>query len=184
MGILFLVFTMAWSAIPMELGASYSYKKTSFDVNNYVESESPSVSLSFYLFEKLALEFSYTRGTAVKHEWAGTGYLKRTTSQVMDVTGADLIFVMTSNRKAFLQPYLKGGVAHVKKRQTIIDEGLAPYEINNDPTVSPSYGVGVKFIITDTLGIRASWDVVQTPVEGSSTPLFDSTGKVGLTWQL
>ena len=52
----------------IELGINYSYKKSTFDVSNNTEQQSLTGSISFYLWQHIALEFSYTNGLFMKKE--------------------------------------------------------------------------------------------------------------------
>ena len=58
--VLLLVISAQAQAIVIELGLTYGFSKKSFNATNYYQSETKTASLSFYLFEKIALELSYT----------------------------------------------------------------------------------------------------------------------------
>jgi hypothetical protein len=165
-----------------EVGASYNYKKSSFDSNNTSEQQSTTGSLSFYFWENIALEMSYTNGLYVKKEQQPdfAGSFLRTTTQYTDVYGADLIFVL-GDRKATFQPYLKGGAAYVKIRQIVQDTNANPWQIDYSG-LSPSYGAGFKFFLTDAFAFRVSYDAIQTPADNSGTKVTDITGRVGVSW--
>lgn len=165
-------------ALMTELSVSYSQKKTTFDINNYYNTESITGSLSFYFMEKLAVELSYTDGTSVKEERVNSQ--QQTTVQKTQVTGADLIFVMAS-RKAVFQPFIKGGVAQITRKQTIKIQGILAETLQPDVATAPSYGVGGKLALTDSLGIKISYDVWKTPIGGGQTT-DDNAIKAGLSW--
>jgi opacity protein-like surface antigen len=165
----------------VEAGANYNYKKSTYDSNNNFEQQSSTVSLSFYFWEQLGLELSYTNGLAIKKELASySTALQTTTTQFSDIYGADLIYVLTSKQAKF-QPYIKGGVAYVKKRQIIQAQGQPASEINPPPGVAPSYGVGFKYFLTESLALRAGYDVIHTPID-ESTKVDDIAGRIGLSW--
>lgn len=171
----------AWG-LQTELGINYNYKKSSFDSENNTEQQSATGSISFYFWEKIALEMSYTSGLYVKKEKqpsATTTTYMRTTTQYTDVYGADLIFIL-SDRKAMFQPYVKGGGAYVRVKQVVQDEGGNPWEILYNG-VSPSYGVGFKVFITEAFALRTSYDAIETPTN-NGTKITDITGRVGLSW--
>ncbi len=170
-------------AVNTELGINYNYKKSAFDADNNTEQQSATGSISFYFWERVALETSYTNGLYVKKEKqpAFAGSFLRTTTQYTDVYGADLIFVF-SDKKAMLQPYIKGGGAYVKVKQVVQDEGANPWEILYSG-LSPSYGVGFKFFITEAFALRVSYDAIVTPVN-NDTKITDITGRVGVSWIL
>lgn len=181
--LLILLFAAPSHALFTELGLSYNYKKSTFDQFNNQEQQASTASLSFYFWEKLALELSYTNGLYVKKEknTADTLAILRTTTQYTDVYGADLIFVLAS-RKAQFQPYLKGGGAYVKRRQVVQDEGANSWEIPYEG-ISPSYGVGAKIYLSEEFAIKMSYDVLQTPVD-NNVKVDEVTGRVGISWML
>ncbi|MGZ5279875.1 MAG: outer membrane beta-barrel protein, partial [Pseudobdellovibrionaceae bacterium] len=125
-----LAFAAPAYAVNAELGINYSYKKSAFDDMNNSEQQSATGSVSLYFWERVALELSYTNSLYVKKEKQPefAGAFLRTTTQYTDVYGTDLIFVL-ADRKAVFQPYLKGGVAMVKVKQVVQDEGSAAWEI-------------------------------------------------------
>lgn len=176
------------SAVPSyalftELGLSYNYKKSTFDQFNNQEQQASTASLSFYFWEKIALELSYTNGLYVKKEknTADALALLRTTTQYTDVYGADLIFVF-ADRKAVFQPYVKGGGAYVKRKQVVQDEGANSWEIPYSG-ISPSYGVGAKIYLNESFAIKMAYDVLQTPLD-NNVKVDEVTGRVGISWML
>ncbi len=168
-------------AMNTEIGVNYSYKKSAFDSDNNSEQQATTGSVSFYFWERVALEASYTNTLAVKKEKQPeyAGAILRTTTQYTDVYGLDLIFIL-ADRKAPFQPYIKGGAAQVRVKQVVQDTGANPWEITYNG-LSPSAGVGLKFFITDDFAIRASYDAIQTPVN-NDTKVTDVSGRVGLSW--
>jgi hypothetical protein len=173
------------SALMTEFGVQYWRKKTSFDADNYLDSESLTGSISFYFMERLALELSYTDATAVREEkiYSGSTVIQQqTVVQVTNVIGADLIFVL-SDRKAFLQPYIKGGAAQITRKQEVKVNNLNTYELDPEKAIVPSYGAGLKIAVTDTFGIKLSYDAWQTPI-GGGTVTNDSQIRAGVSWLL
>ena len=164
-----------------EIGVNYSYKKSTFDEDNNTEQQSATGSLSLYFWEKVAIEASYTSGLYVKKERQPNfaGSFLRTTTQTTDVYGLDLIWVL-ADKKAFFQPFLKGGGAYVRIKQVVQDTGGNPWEIVYSGP-SPSYGVGFKIFITDAFAFRASYDGLETPVN-NSTKVTEYTGRMGVSW--
>lgn len=173
-------------AINTELGFNYSYKKTVVDTDNSTEQQGISGSISFYLWERAAIELSYTNSLYVKKERIDSlisPTSQRTTTQYADIYGLDLIYVL-ADRKSSFQPYLKGGAAYVKKKQTAqTDNQPMGDPIEPKPSWAPSYGVGFKFFLTEALSLRVGWDVVRTPIDDNSFA-DDITGRVGLSWML
>lgn len=161
-----------------EIGVSYSRKKTSFDQNNFFDSESLTGSLSFYFAERIALELSYTDGNSVREEQvAGSKYV---TFQKTKVLGSDLILIF-ADRKAFVQPYIKGGMAQLTRQQIITINSTNEDRLDPDVAIVPSYGAGLKFSITDSLGLKFSYDAWKTPIGGNQTTV-DSQIRAGFTW--
>ena len=181
--IFFLLFSISTltHAIYVEVGANYNYKKSTYDANNNFEQQSSTFSLSFYFWEQLGVELSYTNGLAIKTELASYSQaLKTTTTQYSDIYGGDLIYVLVGKQAKF-QPYIKGGAAYVKKKQIIQAEGQAASEIVPSPGLAPSYGLGFKFFLTESLALRAGYDIIHTPID-ENTKVDDISGRVGLSW--
>lgn len=163
-----------------ELGLSYGRKRTSFDADNYVDSESMTASLSIYFFEKLALELSYTDASGVREE--KTAFSQQTVLQKTSVTGADLIW-MLADRKSFFQPYLKGGAAQIRRKQEVKVQGFDTYTLEPETSIAPSYGIGFKLNFTDSFGIKIGYDAWKTPLGGGAFSNDDSL-RAGVTWML
>lgn len=167
-----------------ELGFNYSYKKTVVDSLNNIEQQGITGSVSLYFWDQVATEFSYTNSLYVKRERADSiqqgSNTQRVTTQVADIYGLDLIYVFT-HKKATFQPYVKGGVAYIKKSQSTFQENLQlsdPVEVSG---WGPSYGLGFKFFVTEAVAFRVGWDVVRTPI-GDSQYVDDQSGRVGISW--
>lgn len=180
-----LILSESAMALTTEIGVQYWRKQTSFDANNYLDSESITGSLSFYFFERVALEASYTDAKAVREEkiYSGSTVIQQqTVVQITNVVGADLIF-MLSDRKAMFQPYIKGGVAQITRKQEVKVNNLNTYTLEPEKALVPSYGGGLKIALTDTLGIKISYDAWQTPVGGGAVT-NDAQLRAGITWLL
>jgi opacity protein-like surface antigen len=169
-------------ALYTEIGVNYAYKKSFIDSTNSSEQQGTTGSISLYFWEQVALEISYTNSLYVKKELnaASPSTSIRTTTQIADVYGADLIYVF-ADRKAAWQPYIKGGVAYVNKRQSTQIDNNPPFPAGPYTGSAPSYGVGLKFFLTDALAIRSGYDVVNTPIDNSSYAQ-DINGRIGLSW--
>lgn len=166
-----------------EVGLNYGRKKTSFDADNYFDSESLTGSISFYFKESLALEMSYTSATAVREETirSGTTVVSRqTVVQTTQVYGADLIWPLAS-RQAFFQPYLKGGVAQIQRVQEVKVNDLNTYKLEPEVALVPSYGIGFKLAMTQTFAFKVSYDGWKTPLGGGAFSNDDAL-RVGVTW--
>jgi outer membrane protein W len=178
----FLILSVTTQALAFytEFGTAYSRKKTSFDANNYTDSESITGSISLYFFEKIAIELSYTDASSIRQEKIGGS--QYTTYQKTKVLGADLIYVF-ADRKASFQPFIKGGGAQLTRQQTIQVDSLDRELLDPDVAVVPSYGAGFKLALTDSLNFKMSYDAWKTPIGGSLTT-DDSQIRAGLSWVL
>ncbi len=173
-------------AMVTEVGVQYGRKKTSFDARNFLDSESLTTSLSFYFMEKIALELSYTEARGIREEYTATGpggtEFTQTVVQKTTVIGGDLIFVIGGRKNKF-QPYVIGGAAKIRRKQEMKFNNLDSAQIEPKTAIAPSYGVGMKIAMSDTLSIKISYDAWQTPL-GNDTYSDDSNIRVGLNWIL
>ncbi len=171
-------------AVYTEVSLMYNYKKVTFDSKNTSESQGATVSMSFYLWDRIALEGAYTNSLFVKKESevATVGSTQtRTVTQKSDIYEMNLQYLIVPDRKAVFQPYVKAGVAYINKKQNIQIDGDFPFEVRPEPGMGPSVGVGAKIFVTESLSLRLSYDVVRTPIEGSQTA-DDATGRAGISW--
>lgn len=171
-------------ALYTEVGFSYSYMKRTIDSLNGHESQSTTGSVSLYFWEKLAFELSHTRGLFIKkeREESLTSPVQRQTTQESEVSELNLIYLITE-RKVKFQPYIKGGVAQIKKKQSVFTDGVELYSLPIDPVMGPSYGIGAKYFFTEEIALRMSYDVVRTPIDNSATS-EDVSVRVGFSWVL
>ncbi|UYL09035.1 porin family protein [Bdellovibrio sp. SKB1291214] len=176
---LFSFSALAWN---VELGAQYGHKTQTYDTNNYNESESITGSMSLYIWERIALELSYTDAQSIVVAKAYASDPKRTTIQKSQILGSDLILIL-ADKKALFQPYVKGGMAQISRKQTIKIENQDTYENEPDSAIAPSYGVGLKIVLTESMGIKISYDAWETPIGGGSKT-NDSAIRAGITWML
>lgn len=165
-----------------EVGINYSYKKSVLDSLNMIEQQTTTGSLSFYIWERVAVEFSYTNGLNVKKEKelaSTTSNSQRITTQYTNIYESNLIYVF-ADRKTVFQPYIKGGGAYIQKRQVAQIDNTDPWEITQTGW-APGAGVGFKYLLTDSIGLKVSYDVLKTPVD-NSTSIDDVMGRIGLSW--
>lgn len=169
-------------AMFFEIGTNYAYKKTTIDSLNTSEQQGATGSLSIYIWEQVAIELSYTNSLYVKKEQnlSSVNPSVRITTQVADIYGIDLIYVL-STRKAALQPFLKGGAGYIVKHQTTQIDNTAPWTVGPYNGTALSAGVGFKFFLTDAVAIKASYDIISTPIDNSNTAQ-DINGRFGLSW--
>ena len=177
--LLFLLTTQA-HALMTEIGATYSYSKKTFNAANYYQSDSKAVSVSLYFLEQFALELSYTDQFYESQEADSNS--TRTVQQSTKVTGTDLIYVITDQRSAF-QPYIKAGGAYIAKKKQVKYVNADVIDIPTRDGLAPSYGIGLKYKLTEKFSIKTGYDIWQTPIDDGSTT-EDSSFKVGLSWYL
>lgn len=172
-------------AVYTELGLSHTYKKTSFNEDNFTESEFFTGSVSFYLWERVALETSYSKGRAIREEVDSSDPLGtvRRIHQDTTVLGLDLILAF-ADRKAVFQPFIKAGVAQIYKKQTVQDAGQPSYSIEpeDNPAIAPSKGIGFKLKLTESFVFTASLDSWTTPLDGKDAE--DIGTRLGIAWML
>ncbi|MBC7419829.1 MAG: outer membrane beta-barrel protein [Bdellovibrio sp.] len=167
-------------ALVTELGVSYSYAKKAYNASNYTQSDSKGLSVSLYFLEKLALELSYTDAFYESQESDTNS--TRTVQQSTTIMDSSLIFGFL-DKKSFIQPYLKGGAAYIKKNQRVRYLNASVIEIPESSGWAPSYGAGLKFVLTERFSVKLSYDVWQTSLsDGSKSE--DSALKAGLSWYL
>lgn len=164
-----------------ELGLSYGYSKKTFNASNYYQTDSKTASISFYFLERLALESSYTDSFYESQESDTNS--TRTVQQSTTIIDTSLIFVLLSDKKSFVQPYVKGGAAYIKKLQKVRYLNSSTIEIPASAGWAPSYGTGLKFVLSERFSIKISYDVWQTPLS-DGTKSDDTSLKAGLTWYL
>lgn len=184
-GFLLLLTATTASALVTEVGLNYSRKKNSLNSENYSDAESVTGSLSFYFWERLALELSYTDASGVRRERiaSGANSIDLISTLSTKVYGMDLIWVL-ADRKALFQPYIKGGAARLERRSEVKDYNLnLTYALEPDVALVPSYGVGFKVALTQTFGLKFSYDAWKTPLGGGSYSNDDSL-RAGITWML
>lgn len=170
------------NALTSEMGLSYGRKTTTFDENNSFDSESITGSVSLYFLERLAVELSYTDARGLRQEKASSSDAQRTTTQRSQIMGADLILVF-ADKKSLFQPYIKGGGAQISRYQEVKISGQDTFTIEPESATVPSYGAGLKIQMTESFGIKLSYDVWKTPI-GGGLQTDDSSIRAGVTWVL
>lgn len=166
----------------MELGASYSVRNSSIDKDNYTENESWTGSFAWYFFEMSAIEFSYTKGLA-KQSLKAVGETFSTLYYAeFEMFGADLV-VTFANKTSFLQPFVRGGFARLKKEFYKEDQSNGEITAYGEPIdqVVPSYGAGLKINITQTFSIKGSYDRWRSGTNDDKE-IWDDAIKGGISW--
>jgi opacity protein-like surface antigen len=175
-----LMFSSFSAKATTELGLSYGYSKKTFNTSNFYQTESKSASLSFYFWERIALELSYTDSFYESQESDTTS--TRTVQQSSKISNGSLVYTLLGN-KSPVQPYIKAGAAFIKKNQLIKYQNASAIEIPESAGWAPSYGAGLKIVLTERFSIKLSYDLWQTPLsDGSNSD--DTSFKAGLSWYL
>lgn len=157
-----------------EISASGSYRKTTYDKDNYYEYRSATGSIAYYFWEMSALELSYTRAITneQKTDYESRGFI--------EMYGADLIFTMGGKQSLF-QPYIKFGAAYQIKESSYKLVNQDAVELEPIKGVSPSAGVGFKLIFAKNFALKFGIDVWSSPLnEEEST--YDYAGRAGISW--
>lgn len=158
-----------------EISGSGSYRKTSYDDENYLVYRSGTGAIAYYFWELSALELSYTksRQDEVRKEYQ--------TRQYVTFYGADLIFTLAS-RKSLFQPYIKVGMAYQDKSGTYKQEGNpTAQKLPEVKGWAPSAGVGFKFIIGQHIAIKTGVDAWSSPLNADDNS-YDYAGRLGLSF--
>lgn len=175
-----LFFSSVSQALVTEIGLTYGFQKKTFNQNNYYQSDSKAASVSFYFLERFALELSYTDSFYESQESDVSS--TRVIQQSSQVTGADLIYVF-ADKSAMFQPYIKGGTAYIAKKKQIRYANADTIDIPTKDGFAPSYGVGLKFKLSERFSAKVGYDVWQTPLDDGSTT-DDTSFKAGISMYL
>lgn len=157
-----------------EISASGSYRKTTYDENNYSVYRSGTGSVAYYFWELSALEISYTRA---RSDETKTDYKARS---YVTFYGADLIFTLAS-KKSLFQPYIKVGAAYQDKNGTYKQLNQDVVALPEVKGWAPSGGFGFKFIIGQHVAIKAGIDAWSSPLSQDDVT-YDYAGRLGLSF--
>lgn len=170
----------AWAGL-MELSATYSTRSSSIDSNNYTESQSWTGSFAWYFLEMSALEFSYTNGLGEQVLMASGDPGQTRYYQVVEMYSVDAVLTLAP-RTSFIQPFIRGGAAHLRKR-IYRQDYLNDITLYGSPVdaIVPSYGVGLNINITDGFALKGSYDRWESGTSGN-TGIWDDALKAGVSW--
>ncbi len=171
-----------------ELGASVNYRRTSIDDNNFSESTSYTGSISYYFWERSALELSYTSGVG-KLSTKATGVSELTQLQIaqFSMIGLDLVLSLAGREDVF-QPYIKIGAGYVDKNIFKENEIEGRVKIQTQSGTVPSAGAGFRIGLTKQLSLKVGVDAWTSPLDdrdenGEKRDLqIDYAGRAGLAW--
>jgi hypothetical protein len=80
------------------------------------------------------------------------------------------------------QPFLKGGMAYLVRKQEIKDGTMETQTLPIDVAYVPNYGLGMKVELTESFGLKIAYSVWQTPIGGGAKTNDDSLS-AGVTWR-
>lgn len=172
--------SFAYSGV-IELGGSASFRNSQLDSDNYQKTESYTGSLSYYFWEMSALEFSYTKGQSTLSTKA-SGEDRIIYKTDFEMMGVDLVFTFAP-RKATFQPFIKAGGATVSKKvyRELIDGSVTKIGETSGSSLVPSVGLGFKLKLTQTMGIKGSYDMWQSATSDDSEK-WDTAWRLGISW--
>lgn len=172
----------------VEIGASVNYRRNSIDENNYSETTSYTGSVSYYFWERSALEMSYTSGLGKLSTKAdGVDSIQRIQIAQFSMTSADIVLSLAGREDPF-QPYFKFGAGYVDKNIFLEDELTGRVLIKTQSGVVPSAGVGLKILLTKSLSIKLGLDAWTSPPDDTNSDgsdrknTIDYAGRAGLSW--
>ncbi|HAG90327.1 MAG TPA: hypothetical protein DCL41_00555 [Bdellovibrionales bacterium] len=183
-----LVFSTSAFAGFLEIGASVNYRRNSIDENNYSDTTSYTGSMSYYFWDRSAIEFSYTYGLGKLSTKAdGVGEIQRIQIAQFSMTSADLVLSL-AGKEDLIQPYLKFGAGYVDKSIFLEDELTGRRLIKTQTGIVPSAGVGLKILLSKSLSLKLGVDAWTSPpddknADGSDRKdSIDYAGRAGLSW--
>lgn len=184
----FLVFSTSAFAGFVEIGASVNYRRNSIDENNYSDTTSYTGSMSYYFWDRSAIELSYTYGLGKLSSKAdGVGEIQRIQIAQFSMTSADLVLSL-AGKEDLIQPYLKFGAGYVDKSIFLEDELTGRRLIKTQTGIVPSAGVGLKILLSKSLSLKLGVDAWTSPpddknADGSDRKdSIDYAGRAGLSW--
>ncbi|NCN40748.1 outer membrane beta-barrel protein [bacterium] len=172
----------------IEIGASVNYRRNSIDENNYSDTTSYTGSISYYFWERSALELSYTSGLGKLSTKAdGVDGIQRIQIAQFSMTSADIVLSLAGREDPF-QPYFKFGAGYVDKSIFLEDELTGRVLIKTQNGVVPSAGIGLKVLLTKSLSIKLGVDAWTSPPDDTNADgsdrknTIDYAGRAGLSW--
>ncbi len=161
-----------------EVSLTGNLRNSKLNEDNFQKTFSMTGSFAIYLWERTAVEFSYTQGSSTLQSLPTP-----TDSKVVIESDFKLFsgnFVTTfGDRKAPIQPYLKLGLGYMDKKITrVVDVGSSQLEPVTG--IVPSAGAGIKIKTSERFFIKLGGDLWASPLGGSEDSL-DYTFRFGLS---
>jgi outer membrane autotransporter protein len=159
----------------VEVSATYNYKRTNYDQNQYSAGESGTGGIGYYFWETSAFEITYTRGAEILVQSSGTTY------QDLTAYGADFLFTVANQGSPF-KPYLKlGAVYIIKNLRAFYSNGTVSSPIVDQGTAA-QVGLGFKWMLGPRFGIKSGIDVSTSPLNNSSHTTYDFAANIGASF--
>ncbi len=161
-----------------ELSLTGNFRNSKLDDNNFQKTFSLTGSFAVYLWERSAVEFSYTQGSSNLQSLPSEGDSKVVVNSEFRLFGGD--FVTTFNdRKAPIHPYIKLGLAYMDKTITReVDVGTS--QLDPVSGIVPSAGLGIKIKTNERFFIKLGADLWASPI-GRNQESLDYTFRFGLS---
>lgn len=161
-----------------EVGGSGSWRKSSFDGNNFSEMTSWTGSMSYYFYELSALELSYTDGVS-RQSVKPANDIKSVSVTNFQLTALDLVMTLASKEDMF-QPYVKLGGGYLNKQIFNQFEDGPMKSAGKIHGWVPSAGVGLKWFLSKDFSIRLGLDAWTSP-PNQKPVVVDYAGRAGLS---
>lgn len=157
-----------------EVSGSGSYRKTTYDKDNYSIYRSGTASVAYYFWELSALEISYTKA---RQDEVKTQYESRS---FVTFYGADLIFTLAGKQSLF-QPYIKVGASYQDKNGTYRQANQLVVPLTEVKGWAPTGGVGFKIILGQHVAIKTGIDAWSSPLSQDNVT-YDYAARMGLSF--
>lgn len=170
--------TSSFAETIKEVSLTGSLRSSKLNDDNYQKTFSITGSFAVYLWERTAVEFSYTQGSSSLQSLPTPNDSKVTIESEFKLFGGDFVTTF-GERKAPIQPYLKLGLAYMDKRITrVVDVGSS--QLDPVTGIVPSGGAGIKIKTSERFFIKLGADLWASPLGGSEDSL-DYTFRFGLS---
>lgn len=161
-----------------ELSVSGNLRNSKLNEDNFQKTFSLTGSFAVYLWERTAVEISYTQGASTLQSLPSPNDSKVTIESEFKLFGGDFVTTFGS-RKSPIQPYIKLGIAYMDKKITrIVDVGSS--QLDPVTGIVPSGGLGIKIKTSDRFFIKLGADLWASPI-GDSEDSLDYTFRFGLS---
>ncbi|MCS6839054.1 MAG: hypothetical protein NZ480_09455 [Bdellovibrionaceae bacterium] len=179
------LYSTATYAFIAEITLNYNYLRRTFDSLNWFANQAVSAGVSFYVFQSIAFELSYTQGLFIRKEIENAlnnSTAQRTSSQKTDSYEVSMIFLF-GDRRAAWQPFIRLGAAYIQRQQQVQIDNDIPFSVEPSDAIAPAAGAGFRLVLSEKFNLRVGVDAVQTPI-GNHAFVYDLSGRVGFSFVL